>query len=58
MYENHSLSWGLYFFMALGLAIHHAAEQGKVDVVHYLLNQGADPSIKDTTERTALDWAE
>ncbi|KAG2414805.1 hypothetical protein HFD88_005993 [Aspergillus terreus] len=55
MYENHYLSWRLYYFMGLGTALHKAAELGKADVVRYLVNQGADVGIKDATNRTAMD---
>ncbi|KAL2869729.1 ankyrin repeat domain-containing protein [Aspergillus lucknowensis] len=56
-YENHYNSWRLFFFMGLGTALHQAAWLGKVDAVRYLLEQGADTSIKDATDRTPLDWA-
>jgi ankyrin repeat protein len=57
MYENHYLSWRLFYFMDLGTALHKAAELGKADVVRYLVNQGADVGIKDATNRSAMDWA-
>lgn len=57
MYENHYSSWRLYYFMGLGTALHKAAELGKADVLRYLLDQGADVSIKDATNRSARDWA-
>lgn len=44
-------------FMGLSTPLHKAAELGKVDVVRYLISQGADTSIKDVTGRTALDCA-
>jgi ankyrin repeat protein len=57
MYEKHYPSWRLYYFMGLGTALHKAAELGKADVVRYLVDQGADVSIKDATNRSAMDWA-
>ncbi|RDW70514.1 ankyrin repeat domain-containing protein [Aspergillus mulundensis] len=57
MYENHYFSWRLYYFMGLGTALHKAAELGKVDVVRYLVGQGADIHIKDATNRSSMDWA-
>ncbi|KAL3480769.1 putative hspc200 [Aspergillus californicus] len=56
-YENHPVSWGLYFFMGLGTALHQAAEEGKADVVKYLIQRGADMTIRDARNRTALDCA-
>ncbi|KAJ9490528.1 hypothetical protein VN97_g2710 [Penicillium thymicola] len=47
MYEDHYPSRALFCFMALGTALHKAAELGKVDVVRYLVNEGANLSIKD-----------
>lgn len=57
MYEKHYPSWRLYYFMGLGTALHKAAELGNADVVRYLVDQGADVSIKDVTNRSAMDWA-
>ncbi|KAL4782159.1 putative hspc200 [Aspergillus varians] len=57
MYENHPSSYSFYFFLGLGLDIHQAASRGQVDAVRYLLERGADPTIKEATQRTALDWA-
>ncbi|KAL4877409.1 putative hspc200 [Aspergillus karnatakaensis] len=56
-YENHYNSWRLYFFMGLGTALHQAAQVGNVLAVKYLLERGADPNIKDATNRTPLGWA-
>ncbi|OJJ65812.1 hypothetical protein ASPBRDRAFT_139367 [Aspergillus brasiliensis CBS 101740] len=44
-------------FMPLGTALHRAAELGKVDVVRYLLSQGADQSVRDTRGHTAMELA-
>ncbi|RLM00455.1 hypothetical protein CFD26_106099 [Aspergillus turcosus] len=57
MYENHPPSWNLQWFKGLGTALHRAAELGKVDVVCYLIQEGADPSIRDSKGRTAVDCA-
>ncbi|KZF20702.1 ankyrin repeat protein [Xylona heveae TC161] len=57
MYENHPPSWNLQFFKGLGTALHRAAELGKSDVVSFLLQQGADISVRDSKGRTALDCA-
>lgn len=51
-------SWALFFFMGLETPLHKAAELGKVDVVRYLISQGADLSIRDANGRTAMDCAQ
>lgn len=43
--------------MGLGTALHRAAELGKVDVVSYLISEGANQSVKDANGRTAVDCA-
>ncbi|KAI9040135.1 ankyrin repeat domain-containing protein [Aspergillus affinis] len=58
MYEDHYPSRALFPFMALGTALHKAAELGKVDVVHYLVSEGANLSIKDAHGRTALEYVQ
>lgn len=57
MYEDHYPSLALYCFMALGTPLHRAAELGKVEVVQYLLSQGADVSIKNAKGNTAVECA-
>ncbi|KAL3472477.1 putative hspc200 [Aspergillus californicus] len=54
MYDNHDVSWSLYYILGLGTALHHAATAGNLDAVKYLLDQGADPTIKDMRNRTPL----
>jgi ankyrin repeat protein len=58
MYEDHYPSRALFCFMDLGTALHKAAELGKVDVVRYLISEGANLSIKDAKGRTALEYAQ
>lgn len=55
MYEDHYPSLALYCFMALGTPLHRAAELGKVEVIQYLLSQGADVSIKNAKGNTAVE---
>ncbi|KAJ5670177.1 uncharacterized protein N7477_005540 [Penicillium maclennaniae] len=55
-YEDHP-SWALFHFMGLGTALHKAAELGKVDVVSYLVSEGASQCVKDANGRTATDCA-
>jgi FOG: Ankyrin repeat len=57
MYQDHYFSWRLYYFMGLGTPLHKAAELGRIDVVRYLISQGADVNIKDSMGQTALDCA-
>ena len=40
---------------AHGTCLHEAALYGKIETVHYLLQCGADPSVKNTQGLTALD---
>lgn len=56
--KDHYPSWRLYYFMGLGTVLHRASELGKVDIVRYLISQGADPSITDANGRTAIQCAE
>lgn len=56
-YSNHQYSWNLQYFMGLGTPLHRAAQLGKAEVVSYLLDKGADPSIRDSKGRTALECA-
>ncbi|OJJ78186.1 hypothetical protein ASPBRDRAFT_191433 [Aspergillus brasiliensis CBS 101740] len=57
MYEDHYPSRALFGFMGLGTPLHKAAELGKVDVVRYLVSEGANLSIRDANGRTALEYA-
>lgn len=41
----------LYQFMGLGTPLHKAYELGKLDVVRYLISQGASQTIKDAKGR-------
>ncbi|KAG6899899.1 hypothetical protein C0995_004753 [Termitomyces sp. Mi166 len=41
----------------LGTALHEAAEEGQLGAVRLLLERGADPTLEDTTGKTALDLA-
>lgn len=58
MYEDHYPSQELFYFTGLGTALHKAAELDKLDVVCYLISEGANQSIKDANGRTALECAQ
>ncbi|OJJ45475.1 hypothetical protein ASPZODRAFT_17692 [Penicilliopsis zonata CBS 506.65] len=58
MYENHYPSRALFQFMGLGTPLHKAAALGRVDVVRYLIGEGANQSIKDSNGRTAMECAQ
>ena len=56
-YENHPQAFGELYAFALGTPLHYAAEENKPALVSFLLEKGADPSIKNTKGRTALQAA-
>lgn len=58
MYEKHENSLRMFPFMGLGTPLHTAAEAGKLDVVRFLIEKGADTEIKDSKGRTARECAE
>jgi len=43
--------------MALGTPLHLAAEEGRIDVVKFLLDHGANPMLRDTWGALAIDRA-
>lgn len=57
MYERHEASRGLYPFMEFGTPLHKAATMRKADVVQFLLERKADPTIKNTKGQTAVECA-
>ncbi|KAJ5399233.1 hypothetical protein N7465_009722, partial [Penicillium sp. CMV-2018d] len=56
MYQNHQPSWDMYFFMG-ETPLHKAVFFRKIDVIHYLLREGADLNVKDVRGRTAIQCA-
>ena len=42
----------------LGTPLHYAVQDGRIQLVQFLLSRGADPTIKDTKGRTVLQLAE
>ena len=57
MYKPGSDAWMFYFWMGMGTPLHKAVESGKVDVVRYLLDQGANVDVENPKGQTALDVA-
>jgi len=57
-YANDPKSYYLRKPFGLGTPLHRAAEDGKVDIVKYLLEMGADPLKLDSKGRTPRYWAE
>lgn len=57
-YENDPEGWSARKWFGLGTPLHRAAEFGKVDIVKYLLEAGADPLKLDTKGKTPRYWAE
>ncbi|KAK2763316.1 hypothetical protein FQN54_009952 [Arachnomyces sp. PD_36] len=45
-------------FSGLGTPLHYAAREGFLDVVQFLLQNGADTQRQDPQGKIALDWAE
>lgn len=57
MYHDHKPSWDMYFFMG-ETPLHKAVFFRKIDVIHYLLGEGADLNVKDVRGRTAIQCAD
>jgi ankyrin repeat protein len=57
-YKNHAASWRDRKSFGLVTPLHYAAQDGRVELVLFLLSRGADPTIPDTTGRTVLQSAE
>ncbi|KGO42211.1 hypothetical protein PEX1_025730 [Penicillium expansum] len=57
MYRDHQPSWDMYLFMG-ETPLHKAVFLRKVDVIHYLLGEGAELNVKDVRNRTALQCAD
>ena len=58
MYENDADSYEQEKFSGLGTALHSAASAGYLDMVDMLLSRGADPSIKNSRGKLAVEEAE
>lgn len=58
MYADDAASLSMYCFVDHGTPLHKAAGKGNMEVVQYLLSQGADTSILSSKGKTALEWAE
>ncbi|KAK1092068.1 hypothetical protein LTR48_005077 [Friedmanniomyces endolithicus] len=58
MYQEHPQSYFSQRMFGLGIPLHEAAEQGKLDVVRKLLESGTHPLIRDSCGRIPLQRAE
>ena len=58
MYENSADSYEQEKLSGLGTPLHSAATTGHLDMVNILLSRGADPSIKNSWGRLAVEEAE
>jgi hypothetical protein len=56
-FRNDDRSWLEWGIGEAGTALFNAAEQGRDDIVAYLLSRGANPTIVSNRGRTALDVA-
>jgi ankyrin repeat protein len=57
-YENEPMLYSERKPFGLGTPLHRAAELGKIDIVRYLLEQGANPLKVDSKGKTPRFWAE
>ncbi|EFQ94098.1 hypothetical protein PTT_08340 [Pyrenophora teres f. teres 0-1] len=57
-YENDPPGWSARKWFDLGTPLHRAAELGKLEIVRYLLEVGANPVKLDTKGKTPQYWAE
>ena len=58
MFEDCVESYELEKYSGLGTPLHSAAETGRLDMVEMLLLKGADPLIKNSMGRLAIELAE
>ena len=58
MFQNCVESYEQEKYSGLGTPLHSAAKSGHLDIVEMMLLKGADPSIKDSTGRLAIEVAE
>jgi ankyrin repeat protein len=57
-YQNHPRAFAEQSAFALGTPLHYAVKLAREDLVVFLINHGAELSIRDTRGRTALDIAD
>lgn len=58
MFQNCTESYELAMYSGLGTPLHSAVDSRHSDMVETALLKGADPLIKDSTGRRAIDVAE
>lgn len=57
-YHNHKLGYELWTsWRPLGTPLHEAAAHGRVDLVKFLLDHGADPKLPDSKGDLPIDYA-
>ncbi|KAL2408448.1 hypothetical protein ABEF93_003514 [Exophiala dermatitidis] len=57
MYQHHPDSYRLQQAFGLGTPLHEAAQLGKLEVIRFLLEHGADPNVVDSLGQTVLERA-
>ncbi|RMJ21689.1 Ankyrin repeat protein [Aspergillus sp. HF37] len=55
MFTNDRISYEWQKAFGIGTPLHHAADDGKLDLVDALISWGADPSVKDERGKLAID---
>lgn len=57
-YEFDMKTFRMYSPMEFGTALHYASKRGNEQLVRFLLERGAETSIKDSVGKTALQYAQ
>ncbi|KAI9710934.1 MAG: hypothetical protein M1820_002370 [Bogoriella megaspora] len=58
MFKNDPMSWVMYKGSGVGTPLHEAAQRNKVDIVSFLLQRGADPTVRSSKGQSTLEIAE
>jgi ankyrin repeat protein len=57
-YKHHYPSWMINCPFYMGTPLHYAASEGNLELVKLLLSRGADPTIKNSNDKSLLQLAE